>query len=217
MAAAAAPAKRVLPSALGSFRQPRARLTLRSRSPHLNFSALLLSVLAVPVNHGGAPDHTSRTPQKSLRICQGGHLHPEHCDHPTSSNLIFIKDKNFHLFCSPLYSQCLGQCRREMRKRWERGLPGPEVRKSHEPRVEQKGKIKRQGFSCEDPWQLYCIIQMSLSKFETAGNKCMPETERNCFNSSFYFWTTVTVEVYPSPRLKPAWSWLSCVKLTRCV
>nr|XP_035920324.1 uncharacterized protein LOC118518013 isoform X14 [Halichoerus grypus] len=93
----------------------------------------------------GAPDHTSRTPQKSLRICQGGHLHPEHCDHPTSSNLIFIKDKNFHLFCSPLYSQCLGQRRREMRKRWERGLPGPEVRKSHEPRVEQKGKIKRQG------------------------------------------------------------------------
>nr|XP_035920319.1 uncharacterized protein LOC118518013 isoform X9 [Halichoerus grypus] len=65
----------------------------------------------------GAPDHTSRTPQKSLRICQGGHLHPEHCDHPTSSNLIFIKDKNFHLFCSPLYSQCLGQRRREMRKR----------------------------------------------------------------------------------------------------
>nr|XP_035920322.1 uncharacterized protein LOC118518013 isoform X12 [Halichoerus grypus] len=64
----------------------------------------------------GAPDHTSRTPQKSLRICQGGHLHPEHCDHPTSSNLIFIKDKNFHLFCSPLYSQCLGQRRREMRK-----------------------------------------------------------------------------------------------------
>ncbi|XP_077926226.1 uncharacterized protein LOC118518013 isoform X2 [Halichoerus grypus] len=78
----------------------------------------------------GAPDHTSRTPQKSLRICQGGHLHPEHCDHPTSSNLIFIKDKNFHLFCSPLYSQCLGQRRREMRKRnelltvLEAGSPG---------------------------------------------------------------------------------------------
>ncbi|XP_035920311.1 uncharacterized protein LOC118518013 isoform X3 [Halichoerus grypus] len=104
----------------------------------------------------GAPDHTSRTPQKSLRICQGGHLHPEHCDHPTSSNLIFIKDKNFHLFCSPLYSQCLGQRRREMRKRTQRSeLPACFDGELYPFPMRQCGALNGDGTS--EPVNVHCF------------------------------------------------------------
>ncbi|XP_022263856.1 uncharacterized protein LOC111091708 isoform X1 [Canis lupus familiaris] len=93
----------------------------RMKQKHIHsqsFNSASSYVLAVPVNCGG-----------HLNILHGPHENAFGFAkmtsstwsiviiHTISSNLIFIKDKNFHVLCSLLCPQSLEQCHREMMKR----------------------------------------------------------------------------------------------------
>ncbi|XP_077711115.1 uncharacterized protein LOC144287731 isoform X1 [Canis aureus] len=72
--------------------------------------------------------------------------------HTISSNLIFIKDKNFHVLCSLLCPQSLEQCHREMMKR-DRERESEHIRASKE-----EGQRERQAnseLSLEPMWDSF--------------------------------------------------------------